>query len=208
VVQELLRLQIQEEAAAASYQPLLVEDFPKERFNAPDFNADVILYSVVSSEIAGMAPNGVDRKPTGISLFEKRDHPTKAGYKLVQYGWQEMAVVEFSIIGKTNKRANEVCNWFHSAMMWWGHGEEFFKANGISFFKFLHRLPDQRITSESFGQELYERSLRYQIRVSYINWAESKTLEKINVTVGLQDSAGGPIKGITSDIWSLDPNQQ
>lgn len=202
VVQKALQLQVRTEAAALSYQPMLVEDFPKERFGRADSPFDVILYNVISSVKAGNSPNGVDRKPNGVQLFEQTPHPTKAGYLLATYGWQELSIVQFTILAKDNKRANDVCNWFHSLMMRWGCVEQLFRAHGIELFRFHQRMEDRKLTSDAFGQELYERRLQYQIRVQFTDWAELKTIDKVNVTVGMQTTPGGPVSELDSQTWT------
>lgn len=184
VVQEGFNLYLDSLKVTENDRPILAEDFPKERLSKFDNEKEwcVILYRVQHSEIAGTAPDGVSRKPKGMLLVERRPHPKKTGYLLVTSRWQEMSVVEFTILAKSNKTANIWCNRFHRFMMLFGHREQFFRSRGVEYFTFKERLEDLRIAT--FGQELESRRLRYQIRVEYLDVSEIKTLDHVVVNFG------------------------
>lgn len=163
-----------------SDKPVLVQEFPKERNGEFDKRFDVILYRLVRSEIASTA-NDRDRKPKGLSQYFEEPHPTKAGYKRILLGWQEMVMVEFRVLAKSNRRADELVTWFHRTIMLYAHAMKFFQARGVNHLVFVERLEDAM--TKDYGQELYVRPLRYALRLELLDVADAKTLEQVSITV-------------------------
>lgn len=161
-------------------KPILVQEFPKEREGRFDHQFDVILYRVLHSETATVSNKGVV-KPTGIAIRSVENHPEKAGYKRIVLGWQEMVTVEFTVLAKSNRRADELVTWLHRTIMLYAHGMKFFKARGVNYLVFKERLED-KMTKE-YGQELYVRPLRYDLRLDLLDVADAKVLESVSITV-------------------------
>lgn len=164
----------------ASDKPVLVKEFPKTREGKFDDKFDVILYKVCGSRIASTS-NGSPRRPTGLSLLRVVDHPSMAGYKQVMVGWQEEVSVEFTVLAKSNQRADELATWFHRMIMVYAHGMMFFKSRGINYLVFQERLEDSM--TKDFGQELYKRPLRYNLRLDLQDTAAAKTWDSLSVRV-------------------------
>jgi hypothetical protein len=161
--------------------PVLVEDFPKMREGKFDTDLDVILWRVFGSVMAP-TDNANRRVPNGLRVMGDVQSPTKLGYREVTVGWWELLCSEFQIYSKTNARANKLAVWFHRFMMQYAFSLRFFKAYGVTYFKFEGRLPDEK--TQDFGEELYVRKLRYEARISLQNVMDAKTLEGIDLRVG------------------------
>jgi hypothetical protein len=179
-VQRAYALHLKAQAISADLAPRLVEDYPRDR-NGQKFDTsfDVVLFRVAGSQPATLA-KGI--QPTGMIAFGSEPSRSKAGYHDYTRGWIEEATVEFSVYAKSNARANEVAVWFHRFMMFYGFSEQFFKAQGVPFFGFKARLPDEKVTE--FGQDLYKRTLQYVIRLQFLEVAEAKDLETLHVISG------------------------
>ena len=178
--QELFNTQVAAMQWPEADRPILVKSFPKVREGSFDTKFDVILFHIMGCETASTS-NTRDCKPKGLWLYKTAPHPTKAGYQLVHYGWQEAVTVEFQVLAKANERADELVDWFHRMLMLYVHGMKFFQARGINEFRFQNRLEDTM--SKEYGQELYSRPLRYTLRLELFDVAEAKTLDTINISV-------------------------
>lgn len=158
--------------------PVLVEDFPKMREGQFDTDLDVILWRVAGSEMAPTDNSG-RRVPNGLREMGSMQSPMKSGYREVTVGWWELLCSEFQIYSKTNKRANELAVWFHRFIMQYAFSLRWFKAYGVSYFRFVGRGPDEK--TQDFGEELYARKLRYEARISLNHVMDAKTLESIDI---------------------------
>lgn len=158
--------------------PIFVQTFPKEREGKFDTTFDVILFHIVHCETATTS-NDRDRKPTGLSAQARQKHPTKAGYIQETIGWQETVTVQFTVIAKSNERANELALWFHRMIMRYAHSMKFFVARGITRLVFKERLED--VMTKDFGQELYKRPLLYDLRLDLFEVVEAKTLDAVSI---------------------------
>lgn len=158
--------------------PILVKSFPKERESKFDTTFDVILFHIVHCQTASTS-NMADRRPTGLSRQESILHPTKAGYLQERIGWQEEITVAFDVIAKSNERADELVLWFHRMVMRYAHGMKFFQGRGINYLVFRERLED--VMTKEFGQELYKRPLRYDLRLELFELVEAKLLEDVTI---------------------------
>jgi hypothetical protein len=161
-------------------QPILVQSYPKAREGAFDSKFDVILYHLVHSEVASTS-NGAVRKPKGYWGYDRIKHPTKHGYVLVQATWQEAVTVQFTVLAKSNERANELVDWFHRMVLRYAHGMKFFQARGINYLTFEQRLEDA--TTKEYGQELYVRPLQYSLRLELMDVGEEKLLDNVAISV-------------------------
>lgn len=183
-VAEALKLYMDGERIPEKDRPLLVHEFPKTRNGEFDKSFEVILFRIVESTPAGTDPNGRDRKPKGPWLREVTSHPSKLHYQQVTFGWWENVIVEFTILAKSNRRASQLTLWFHRFMMRYAFGYKFFRARGVEDFRFVSRGEDTY--NKSYGQELFERSLRYQARLEFLDVFDAKTLEVLEITANEQ----------------------
>lgn len=181
LVGRMVELRQDELGMDAGERILFVQEYPKSSTGQFDTKYDVVLYEVVSSQMAPTSPDGL-RVPIGISLRERMAHPEKAGWLLELYGWWELVEARFTVLAKTNRRADEIARWFHQMMMVYGHGHKLFAAHGINYFRFLRRENDRKI--DLGGQELYTRPLVYEARVEILAPFESKSLESLRIQAG------------------------
>jgi hypothetical protein len=188
-VREALALHTKSEGLAPEYVPVLTEDYPREREGEFDHSFDVILFTVVSSQMGATDPRQT-RRPNGPVLRENRPHPTKARYRLATYAWWEDSIVQFSVLAKSNKRANELATWFHRFLMRYAHAQHYFSARGVSLFRYRARLEDR--PNKDFGQELSERRIQYQIRLEFLDSFELKELESVHLAVTAENASGTP----------------
>ena len=119
---------IKTEGAPEGTVPVYVETFPKERLSEPDTAFDVILFHVVSGEMAPTSNDGatVPRSPM---LRNVTRIPSQAGYNLAQYGWWENYTVEFEVWSKSNSVANSLAVWFHRFLIRYAYYYKFFEAS-------------------------------------------------------------------------------
>lgn len=178
------RLHLKESPFGPADTPILVEDFPKDRNGQFDQTFDVILWTVTKSEMAP-TDNAGKRVPNGLRLLGKRPSPVKSGYLEVSVGWWELLESEFQIYAKSNERANVLANWFHRFLMQYAFSLNFFKAYGVTYFRFAGRQPDTKSTD--FGEDLYVRRLRYEARLSMQNTFDAKSLEEVQMLVSTPD---------------------
>jgi hypothetical protein len=158
--------------------PIFVAEYPKKNEGNFDTSFDVILYKVVGSERAATDNTG-RRVPKGPTLRERKPHPTKARYSLVTIGWWEMMTARFLIYSLSRDRADEITSWFHRMMMRYTSDLSFFRARGVQYMTFDKRGEDQ--FSKEYGQELYVRTLDYQVRLELLNTFEAKDIEAVNI---------------------------
>ena len=158
-VSQAMALQIAADKIIISEQPVLVEDYPKDRLGSFDHTYDVILFNILSSRMAEGA-KGIT--PAAPAIRETVPHPTDARYFQRTYGWIEEVTYQFTILAKNNSQANKLVLWFHRMMMRFEFEQKFFKARGINVFRFIGRTADEMVTS--YGQDLYKRALIYSSR--------------------------------------------
>ena len=169
---------IKTEGAPEGTAPRYEETFPKERLSEPDTAFDVILFHVVTGEMAPISNDGatVPRSPT---LRNVTKIPTQAGYNLAQYGWWENYTVEFEVWSKTNSVANSLAVWFHRFLIRYAYYYKFFEAFGIQQFKFVGRQADKSDTKEN--QELQIRPLRYSFRLEFLDTFTERQLTDLTL---------------------------
>ena len=178
LVGRMVELRQDELNIAENERVLYIQEYPKQSTGMYDTRYDVILWELLSSEMAPTSPDG-NRVPHGIQLRERIAHPEKRGWLLEVYGWWELLTAKFTVMAKTNRRADEIASWFHKMMMVYGSGHKLFAAHGIYYFRFLRRGNDQRI--DSSGQELYTRPLVYEARIEMLTPFEMKSLESLRI---------------------------
>jgi hypothetical protein len=181
-VDEALNLHLGSSKWPEGTKPVLVHSFPKERITKPDDPFDVITFSVGGSEMAATSNDG-SRIPRGPTLRDKVVSKTKYGYDNVTVAWKEEVAVIFNIWSRSNRRADDMVNWFHRFMMKYGAVYKFFMARGVDRFQFVRRGRDEVENVE--GQEIYKRSLVYMIRIEYVDVLEEKLLETVTLNVGV-----------------------
>lgn len=166
IVGQALAEYIKTEGAPEGTAPRYEETFPKERLSEPDTAFDVILFHVVTGEMAATSNDGatVPRAPT---LRNVTKMPSQAGYNQVQYGWWENYTVEFEVWSKSNSVANTLATWFHRFLIRYAYYYKFFEAFGVQQLKFVGRQADKADTKEN--QELQIRSLRYSFRLEFLD---------------------------------------
>ena len=169
---------IKTEGAPEGTVPVYVETFPKERLSEPDTAFDVILFHVVTGEMAPTSNDGatVPRSPM---LRNVTKIPTQAGYNLAQYGWWENYTVEFEVWSKTNSVANSLAVWFHRFLIRYAYYYKFFEAFGVQQFKFAGRQEDKSDTKEN--QELQIRPLRYSFRLEFLDTFTERQLTDLTL---------------------------
>jgi len=171
--QDAFRLHLEATQWPESDRPVLVQDYPREREGKFDTRFDVILYRIAGSEMATLGST----TPLGPSGMFIEDAPDKTGYKLVKQRWVELVTVEFAVHAKSNRRANELANWFHQFVMLYAFGLKWFKARGVNYFAFAGRTEDRKVVE--YGQDLYVRPLLYRLHLELKTVSEAKTLEKV-----------------------------
>lgn len=181
-VNEALTLHLQSYGPPGQKAPVFVADFPKTNEGNFDTSFDVITYHVSGSVRAGTDPTGQRRIPKGPNTREVKPHPTKARYHIVTFGWWELMTASFTIHALSHSRADEITAWFHRFMMRYIFDLSFFKARGVNYMTFRQREEDK--FSKEYGQEMYLRTLHYNVRLELQTSFETKDLESINVTIG------------------------
>ena len=168
---------IKTEGAPEGTVPVYVETFPKERLSEPDTAFDVILFHVVTGEMAPTSNDGatVPRSPM---LRNVTKIPTQAGYsgavRVV-----ENYTVEFEVWSKTNSVANSLAVWFHRFLIRYAYYYKFFEAFGVQQFKFVGRQADKSDTKEN--QELQIRPLRYSFRLEFLDTFTERQLTDLTL---------------------------
>jgi len=131
-------------------RPKMVEEFPKDREGHFDTDFSIVLAGIRSSV---MAVGNL----LGPKVRESVPHPTKAGYRLVTYGWFEDVEMSFDVMAKSNPAANELVSLFHSKFMIPYTGIfKYFEARGIKNVTLLRRGADM-INKEDYGEEISVR---------------------------------------------------
>lgn len=171
--------------------PILVQDFPKERLSRPDATFNVITHHVLEACLAPTGNNG--RTPRAPVHREVAVSPTDAGYNQITLGWAEQATVQFEVWGKTNDEADLLARWFHRFLMRTAYQNQAFLAHGIEQFQFVKRLEDIQDTRES--QELSQRPLVYTFRYQYVDTYTQHQLTDLSMNVSLGSSSTGSPAG-------------
>lgn len=183
-VGSVFKLHLESSGPPGQHAPVLVAEFPKTNEGHFDTSFDVVLFHIVSSERAAMAQNRIPKGPT---RREIRPHPEKARYSLLTIGWWELMKVRFTIHSLSRDRADQVTSWFHRMMMRYTFDLSFFKARGVHYMTFDKRGED--VLSREFGQEVYIRTLDYNVRLELLQSFEIKDIEAINIQMpGLEDT--------------------
>lgn len=195
-VNDCFNLHLQTYGPPGEKKPIFTADYPKENNGNFTTGFDVISYSILQSVRAATDPSNKRRVPKGPTLRESRPHPTKERYSLVTFGWWEMMVPRFTITSLSRDRADEVTMWFHKMMMRYIFDLSFFKNHGVQYMTFKERGPDT--FSKAYGQELYSRTLDYNVRLELLVPYEVKDLESINIQIG----DDGP------DVTNIDLDEQ
>lgn len=159
--------------------PVLVAEVPKDNEGNFDTSFDVIVFKIMKSEMAATDPSNKRRFPKGPTPRETKPHPTKARYSLTTVGWWEMMTVRFIVYSLARDRADEITKWFHFMMMRYSAYLGFFRDRGVQYFHFAGRGEDE--FSRQWGQELYIRTLDYNVRLELLQSFEVKDLESINI---------------------------
>jgi hypothetical protein len=178
-VNEAMQLHLQSAGPPGQKAPILAADVPKTNEGNFDTSFDVITFKILESARAGTDPSGRRRIPKGPNLREVVPHPTKGRYSLVTVGWWELMRVRFSVYALSSDRATEITNWFHRMMMRYIFDLSFFKTRGVHYMTFEGRGEDQ--FSRMYGQELYIRTLDYNVRLELLQSFETKDFETVNV---------------------------
>jgi hypothetical protein len=178
-VSQAFKLHLATKEWPAATQPVLIESFPKERLANPAEPFDVITWSVAE---ASMAPtdNAGQRIPRAPVLRERAESSRALGYNEATIAWKELVTVVFQVYSRSNKHANDMVNAFHRFMMTYAHGYKFFSTRGVDFFRFAGRKADE-VTKVAEGQEVYKRTLTYEIRIEYLQVLLEKQLEYVTI---------------------------
>lgn len=182
-VNDALKLHLQTEAWPAGTKPTFVHDFPKERIAKADDPFDLITFHVGGATMAPTSNDG-NRVPPAPALREEKASTTYLGYNTKTLAWKEMVEVVFTIWSKSNKRADDMTSWFHSFLMQYAFGYRFFYARGVDWFRFLGRKEDEMMKIVE-GQELYVRTLVYQIRIEYLQTLLEKQFDNLTFNIAV-----------------------
>jgi hypothetical protein len=180
---------------AEANRPLFLEEWPKERLAKPGIPFDFFGYHVVLSRRASTSNQGY-RAAKGLTLIEQKPSRTNAGYTSFTFGWLEEAVVQFTVFAQSNRRATDLMKWFQALVTKYHTIYDYFKARGVNYFVFHQRLEDGIEKAEN--QDLYTRRLQYVVRVQNLLTLEAKSLESLQLNVGLRKD--GEIDTITLPV--------
>lgn len=109
---------------------------------------------------------------------EERNDPDNPGYKLGSVGYFHDNIIRFTCWGQTNKRANELAQWFEDLMDEYAW---YFKAEGVDRVLFSGRNAD--ISENIEGNKWYGRPIDYFVRTEKIKVFSEKTIEKIVLSI-------------------------
>lgn len=182
-VDQALKLHLESEHWPDKLQPVFVHEFPKERIANAQAPFDVVTFHVEGSAMAPTSNND-GRIPKAPFEFNPVQSQQMFGYNTQTLMWWQITNVAFDIYSRSNASADTLTEWFHQFMMLWGFGMKFFRARGVEQFCFLERKPDQ-IEKNKEGQELYKRTLVYQVRVQYLRTLLQKQFDSVTVTLGV-----------------------
>lgn len=182
IVQQALALHIKTEGPPNNINPVLVEEFPRERLTKQDDTFDIITFRVKTGTMASSTNS--DIIPKRPSLRESKPHP-KLGpnYRLNTYGWWETVQPEFTIWSRSNINANLMTEWFHIFMIKYAYFTQYFNGRGIDNFVYIERVDEDIDHNE--GQEIYKRRLVYEFRLNRMSTADSRVLTNVSATYGI-----------------------
>jgi|SRR5208282_2081852 len=181
-VGEAFKLHLQTYGPPGQKAPTYTAEYPKDNLGNFDTNFDVVTYHILESVRAGTDPTGRRRVPKGPQLREVKPHPTKERYHVATTGWWELMKVQFTIISQSHSRADEITAWWARMMMRYIFDLRFFKARGVSYMTFDKRGEDK--FERIYGQELYSRTLSYNVRLELQDSFEVKDLESLHIAIG------------------------
>jgi hypothetical protein len=159
--------------------PVFVHDFPKDRLQTPDTVFNVITFGVTHSEMAPTSNDGT-RVPLGPQVRNSVESSKLYKYNNVTLAWKELVDVQFTFYASSNKSADILVEWFHSFIMEYAYVHKYFMARGVDRFRFLARLEDK--VDSTAGQEIYQRFLKYQIRIEYLKVLLDRQLQSLDLT--------------------------
>ena len=180
-VEEAFKLNIQSAGPPGQRAPVFVTDFPKTNEGNFDTSFDVIVFHILGSEMAATSPDNKRRVPKGPTTREAKPFPGKAGYTLLTLGWWEMMSVQFTIYSLSHARADQLVAWFHTMMMRYTFNLNFFKQRGVNYLHFAGRGADE--FTREYGQEIYKRTLKYDVRLELLQHFSIKNLEAIELEI-------------------------
>lgn len=193
IVKQALDLYIKTEGQPDNINPVLVEEFPRERVTKQDDTFDIITFRVKSSTMA--ASTNSEMIPKRPSLRESKPHPELGPQHMLNtYGWWEMVQPEFTIWSRSNINANVMTEWFHIFLIKYAYFTKFFNGRGIDNFVFVERIDEEIDHNE--GQELYKRRLVYEFRLNRLETTDSRVLTNVGVNIGISSYRGQDPKQI------------
>jgi hypothetical protein len=181
-VNDALKLHVNSQKWPAGTNPTFVHEFPKERLATLTDPFDVITFAVGGAELAASSNDG-SRVPRGPVFRDAVTSEKLFGYKNVTMAWKEEVAVMFHVWSRSNRRADDMVNWFHRFMMRYAFYYEFFKARGVDRFQFVKRGRDE--VDNPDGKEIYKRSLVYQIRIEYLDVLVERELDTVTLNIGV-----------------------
>jgi len=147
-----------------------------------------IVYSLVERK-----PGLFEQKSTGsvgddsgrrqrMKMFREgiRD-PDNPGMAIYTYGQWFDNIVEFKIFARTNDVADSRALWFEDMMDLW---HWYFRASGISQFKYLGRLSDEFLSPDN--RKVVCRPLRYYVRTEKVTVVRENMLRSLVVQSSVQ----------------------
>jgi len=180
-VNEAFKLNIASAGPAGQRAPVFVTDYPKTNQGSFETSFDVIVFHILGSKMAPQGNHG-QRVPKGATYREVKPQPNKQGYSLVTMAWWEMMSVQFTIYGLSHKRADELTEWFQLMLFAYNNPAlNFFRERGINYMHFEGRGADE--LSREYGQELYKRTLKWDVRLELLQHFSVKNLETLTIEI-------------------------
>lgn len=160
-------------------KPVFVHDFPKERLKIPDSVFNVITFGVLRAQMAPSSNDG-SRVPLGPQFRDSVASGQLYKYNNTTMAWKELVDVQFTCSAHSNKSADILVEWFHAFIMEYAYVQKYFMARGVDRFRFLERSEDK--VNDLDGQEIYQRFLKYQIRIEYLKVLLDRQLQTLDMT--------------------------
>ena len=179
VAQQLLADAQEREGTVSGKRISLLAEYLTEDF-ARELDGEVITWRLISREPAKMNAKGTGRPQRRAGFSHDLRTPSLPN-KVVTVSTRPLDhVVEFTVWSKDAARANRRALWLERLFIahTWA-----FKIQGADHFIFLRRLADNYRTTG--GQGLYERPLRFQVRLLEFEVRAEPEISHLEIEVGL-----------------------
>ncbi len=177
-------LKHQQHLDGAKKEVFFTEEYPEKDDN---ITGEVISYQLLErrpgtferKQVGGMLNEGNTRQRRKI-FRESQADPDYPGERIHTYGQWFDNKIQFNIMAKTNKTANQRALWFENFMDSWTW---FFEVNGILHLKYEGRGPDSVVTPEN--QKIAIRPMIYYLQTERITVIREHALRSLVVASSL-----------------------